>query len=694
MTDSLAKKIGINVQGGTVNVQNLNIGIAERLAQSGVRVRILVVAANPLGSSPLKLDHEVKTIQEALRRSRNRDNFLVESRLAATPSELRRALLDVQPHVLHFSGHGSGTQGLLFVSDESAAAIYRSDSGEVRSHTANVNEIKFVTAQPLANLLRLCDEHLECVVLNACYSDEQGNAISANIPFTIGMRDLVADNVAIKFSQGFYDAIGAGKSYEMAFEWGKVAIEFDLANDEATKILILRKKGENAIQTPLSALSNSEYFNPALENQNQGDKERAIADSNEPNFDDTDLQKQQELEQQNQFTLEEQKERDADLEPMKQKPDLESERQPEVEKQKQIVRNNQQEPVSEGQRQPKTKPSRSLTTLDFIAICGGIVFLIISGSTVFGNLINGISNTPTPTISSTPNNLPSTAANRINETNISNLNSLDTSLSNLSVLEMDGSTTMVALIEKWRKAYKQVNTSYGVPNDKPTGSSGGLQNLINGVVEIAATSRKLNAKEEDLGLQSFQIGRDAIGVVVGINNPFRGNLTKAQLRDIYLGKIDNWSQVGGTNRPIKVINRFNKSGTRDDFQDIVLSGQDFGLNVVQWDKDETTLVLRHLNGERIDGINDDGINGIYYATVTQLKNQPLVRIIAIDGVSPTDNEAVESGNYPIIRDLFLAVKKKTSPAAKQFIELALSPEGQKILKEIEFVPIKFIKSIK
>ena len=215
--------------------------IAATLAQSGDCVRILVVAANPLGSSPLKLDHEVKTIQEALRRSRKRDNFMVEYRLAATPSELRRALLDLEPHVLHFSGHGSGEEGLLFVSDESAGAIYRSDSGEVRSRSTNTNEIKFVPAQPLANLLQLCEEHLECVVLNACYSDVQGNAISANIPFTIGMRDLVADNVAIKFSQGFYDAIGAGKGYEMAFKWGKIAIEFDLADDEAAKIFVLRK---------------------------------------------------------------------------------------------------------------------------------------------------------------------------------------------------------------------------------------------------------------------------------------------------------------------------------------------------------------------------------------------------------------------------------------------------------------------
>jgi tetratricopeptide (TPR) repeat protein len=216
------------------------IGIADRLEQLGDRVRVLVVAANPLGSSPLKLDHEVKTIQEALRRSRNRDNFVVEYRLAATPSDLRRALLDFKPHVLHFSGHGSGQKGLLFVSDESAGAIYRSDTGEVRS--SNSDEIRYVAAQPLANLLKLCEKHLECVVLNACYSDVQGNAISANIPFTIGMRDEVADHVAIKFSQGFYDAIGAGENYENAFAWGKVAIEFDLADGEVAKILVLRKK--------------------------------------------------------------------------------------------------------------------------------------------------------------------------------------------------------------------------------------------------------------------------------------------------------------------------------------------------------------------------------------------------------------------------------------------------------------------
>jgi len=263
-----------------------------------------------LGSSPLKLDHEVKTIQAALKRSRKRDNFLVEYQLAATPSELRRALLDFEPHVLHFSGHGAGEQGLLFVSDESAGAIYRSDSGEVRSHAVDTNEIRFVPAQPLANLLQLCDEHLECVVLNACYSDVQGNAIANSVPITIGMRDVVADNVAIKFSQGFYDAIGAGKSYEKAFEWGKVAIEFDLSNEEAAKILVLRKKEETLsaddssgdyMQIAKTYLSNSlspsldnlleqflypsnsktSYFNCAMEKHEKGNNYGAIFDYSE-----------------------------------------------------------------------------------------------------------------------------------------------------------------------------------------------------------------------------------------------------------------------------------------------------------------------------------------------------------------------------------------------------------------------------
>ena len=264
-----------------------------------------------------------------------------------------------------------------------------------------------------------------------------------------------------------------------------------------------------------------------------------------------------------------------------------------------------------------------------------------------------------------------------------NLN-FDTSSPNPSVLEMDGSTTMVAMIKQLRNAYNQANpnlpTTYGVPDGKPTGSDQGLQNLINGTVAIAATSRPLRAEEAKSGLQLVPIAKDAIGVVVGINNPFKGNLTKDQVRDIYLGKITNWAEVGGPNLPIKVINRATNSGTRGAFKDIVLLDQNFapdGANYITWKQDETTAILRDL-----------GDNGISYATVSQLEKQEIVRIIAIDGVNPADIAAVKADKYPISRSLFLGIKKVTSPAAKQFIEFALSAQGQQIVQKLGFIPVQ------
>ena len=288
--------------------------------------------------------------------------------------------------------------------------------------------------------------------------------------------------------------------------------------------------------------------------------------------------------------------------------------------------------------------------------------------------------TPSSTASASPNLSPQSTSNPPTSSSLN----LDTSLPNPNVLEMDGSTTMVAIVKELRNAYSQSNptipTTYGVPDGKPGGSSQGLKNLINGTVTIAASSRPLKADEAQAGLQLVPIAKDAIGIVIGINNPFKGNLTKDQVRDIYQGKITNWAQVGGSNSPIKVINRAVTSGTREAFKDIVLLGQDFApdsANFITWKQDETTAILRDL-----------GDNGISYATVSQLEKQEMVRIIAIDGVNATDIVAVKAGKYPISRSLFLAVKKSTSPVAKQFIEFALSPQGQQIVQKLGFIPVQ------
>ncbi len=292
----------------------------------------------------------------------------------------------------------------------------------------------------------------------------------------------------------------------------------------------------------------------------------------------------------------------------------------------------------------------------------------------------GASNGSSSPQSTTTN--PTSATNSTNAPTSTGLN-LDTSLPNPNVLEIDGSTTMVLLVKEMRNAYSQVNpnipTTFGLPDGKPGGSSQGLQNLINGTVSIAASSRPLKSAEAQSGVQLVPIAKDAIAVVVGINNPFKGNLTKDQVRDIYQGKITNWSQVGGTNLPIKVINRATTSGTREAFLDIVLLGQNFAPdspNFITWPQDETTAILREM-----------GNSGISYATVAQVEKQEIVRIVAIDGMNPTDVLAVKAGKYPISRSLFLGAKKTTSPAAKQFIEFALSPQGQQIVQKLGFIPL-------
>lgn len=299
---------------------------------------------------------------------------------------------------------------------------------------------------------------------------------------------------------------------------------------------------------------------------------------------------------------------------------------------------------------------------------GGYWFFSQQKSAVTSTTETATPNTQSPTSTETT---PPPAANL----------TIDTSLPNPSVLEIDGSTTMVALIKELRNAYSQVNpnipTTFGLPDGRPTGSSQGLQNLINDNVAIAASSRPLKAAEAQSGIQLVPIAKDAIAVVVGINNPFKGNLTKDQVRDIYQGEITNWSQVGGTNQLIRVINRATTSGTREAFQDIVLLGQTFApdsANFITWKQDETTAILQDL-----------GNSGISYATVSQVEKQEIVRIIAIDGVFPTDINAVKAGKYPISRSLFLGVKKITSPVSKQFIEFALSPQGQQIIQRLGFI---------
>jgi hypothetical protein len=179
---------------------------------------VLLVAASPLDQDRLRLANEVKQAKRALERSRHRENWKIESNEAATVDDLRRALLDFRPTVVHFSGHGAGSVGLAFEDDAGGT--------------------NFAQAEPLTRLFHHFKDSLKCVVLNACYSEVQANAIRAQIDYVVGMSGGIDDESATKFAVAFYDAVFAETTFRQAFDIACTAIELSNLPDKDVPVLL------------------------------------------------------------------------------------------------------------------------------------------------------------------------------------------------------------------------------------------------------------------------------------------------------------------------------------------------------------------------------------------------------------------------------------------------------------------------
>lgn len=180
--------------------------------------RILFLSANPTDEARLRVDQEAREIQEKLQLAKLRENFEYQIRLAVRPDDLTQALLDIEPRIVHFAGHGSSS-GSLFLEN---------DLG--KSHP--------VEPETLASLFKLVSDQVECVLLNSCYSEPQANAIVKHIQYVIGMSESISDKAAIAFSVGFYQALGAGKSIEQAYDFGVVQIRLQGIPEHLTPVLI------------------------------------------------------------------------------------------------------------------------------------------------------------------------------------------------------------------------------------------------------------------------------------------------------------------------------------------------------------------------------------------------------------------------------------------------------------------------
>jgi hypothetical protein len=125
--------------------------------------KILVLLANPKGMKQLRLGDEIRDIEEGLQRAKKRDSFKIESAKAVRVRDIRRSILDHDPYIVHFSGHGAGEPGLIFEDD--------------------IGQQKLVDAAALAGLFKLFADKTKCVLLNACYSEIQAKAIAKHIDY-------------------------------------------------------------------------------------------------------------------------------------------------------------------------------------------------------------------------------------------------------------------------------------------------------------------------------------------------------------------------------------------------------------------------------------------------------------------------------------------------------------------------------
>ncbi|GAB4196557.1 MAG: hypothetical protein Fur006_44110 [Coleofasciculaceae cyanobacterium] len=219
--------------------------------------KILILLASPQDKDtpPLELDRELHQVETALERSLDLNQFEILIRWAARVEDLRRELLREKPQIVHFSGHGAGSYGLVLETDS--------------------RQKQFVSTEALAGLFELCKDYVECVLLNACYSEEQAIAIHRHIDYVIGMNQAILDRAAIEFAIGFYDALAAGRSYRDAYRVGCNAIDLmgikDSANKSESLIPVLKARRRGAAEAVVSTgLSSPEQQSaePAKSNMN------------------------------------------------------------------------------------------------------------------------------------------------------------------------------------------------------------------------------------------------------------------------------------------------------------------------------------------------------------------------------------------------------------------------------------------
>lgn len=268
--------------------------------------------------------------------------------------------------------------------------------------------------------------------------------------------------------------------------------------------------------------------------------------------------------------------------------------------------------------------------------------------------------------------------------------STDPAVQASAYIQNKGSDTIVNLALAWAERYQQKYPEVRL-SVTGGGSGTGLASLINGTVDIANASRAIKQEEIDearaQGIDPVEtiIARDAIAVIVNPGNPVN-LLTLEQVAQIYKGEINNWSELGGEDRPIVRLSRETNSGTHVYFlEQVIRLGDKENKEIFS----ANTLLLPSSEGiisEVRDNPNAIGYDGLGYVT-DEVKVLGIAREKGGEYVMPSV-ETVNSNTYAISRDLYMYSRADAKQPVLDYLNWILSPEAQEIVGEQGFVPVQ------
>jgi phosphate transport system substrate-binding protein len=252
-----------------------------------------------------------------------------------------------------------------------------------------------------------------------------------------------------------------------------------------------------------------------------------------------------------------------------------------------------------------------------------------------------------------------------------------------AAVTVKGSDTMVILAQRWAEEYMKKNPSKKV-QVTGGGSGTGIAALINGTCDVANSSRPIKKAEAEKVQKAFSVApeeiavaKDGLAIYVNEANPIR-QITMAQLKSIYTGETTNWKAVGGADARIVLYSRENSSGTYVFFKEHVLGGDDFAAAAQTLPG--TAAVVNAVSKEK---------HGIGYGGGAYAKGVKEVPVTGADGKPYLGTlENVQSGVYALSRPLFVYTRGKPSGEAKDFIDFCLSKQGQEIVTQVGYYPVK------